>query len=286
MLRPTLERLVVEISRTFSYFSKTFKTPNIDELYLTGGSSRMRNIDKFLLFNLEGVHKVEPLNILKAVKGWSDMGIFKQELVVEQAAPHLAVAFGLCLATGGKVNLLPAKEKLEQKAAVIATVLRITFPIILLISLVFYAFTYTNALKYKVLINNLDFEIGRLQLPASQVRKYQDIKSKLDQRKELLEKAKGKQPLWWGLFKELSNISPREVILQKIITDSAREPKQLRLIGKIYAKYTFVDMALSEYLAILEESPFFDQVELVFSKTDMYSPMPAADFEIVCQLNY
>ena len=286
MLRPTLERLVMEISRTFNYYSKTFKAPNIDELYLTGGSSRMKNIDKFLLFNLEGVHRVETLNILKAVKGWADMGIFKQELVVEQAAPHLAVAFGLCLSQGGRVNLLPVKEKLEQKALLLSTALKVTFPIILLISLIFYAVSYTNALKYKILINNLDFEISRLQLSASQVRQYQEIKTKLDQRKGLLEKAKGKQPFWWGLFKELSNISPREVILQRIITDSTKEPKEIHLFGKIYAKYTFVDMALSQYLMVLDESPFLNRVELISSKTDMYSPIPAADFEIVCQLNY
>jgi type IV pilus assembly protein PilM len=286
MLRPVLERLVMEVSRTFNYYSKTFKTPNIDELYLTGGSSRMRNIDKFLLFNLEGVQKVEPLNILKAVKGWADMGIFKQELVVEQAAPHLAVAFGLCLSQGGRVNLLPAKEKLEQKAVLLSTVLRVTFPIILLISLVFYAVNYANALKYKIFINNLDFEISRLESSVSQVREYVEMKTKLEQRKELLEKAKGKQPFWWGIIKELSNISPREVILQRIITDLTKEPKEIHLLGKIYAKYTFVDMALSQYLMILDDSPFFNRVELVSSKTDMYSPIPAADFEIVCQLNY
>jgi len=286
MLRPTLEKLVMEISRTFSYYSKTFKAPNIDELYLTGGTSRMKNINKFLLFNLEGVQKVKPLNILKAVKGWTDMGVLRQELIVEEAAPYLAVALGLCLATGGKVNLLPLKEKLEQKALLLSTALKVTFPIILLISLIFYAVSYTNALKYKLLINNLDSEINRLESSASLVREYQEMKTKLEQRKELLEKAKGKQPFWWGIFKELSNISPREVILQKIITDSTKAPKEIHLLGKIYAKYTFVDMALSQYLMVLGESPFFKRVELISSKTDMYSPIPAADFEIVCQLNY
>jgi type IV pilus assembly protein PilM len=286
MLRPTLERMVMEIARTLNYYSKTFKTPIIDELYLTGGSSRLRNIDKFLLFNLEGVQKVQRLNILKAVKGWADRGIFKQELVMEQAAPHLAVAFGLCLGTGGRVNLLPMKEKLEQKAMLLSTALRITFPIILLISLIFYAVSYGNALKYKVLIINLDSEIKRLETSATQVKQYREIKSRLDQRKDLLDKAKGKQPFWAGVFKELSNITPREVILQKVNTITTKEPKEIHLFGKIFAKYTIVDLALSQYLMVLDESPFFSKVELLNSKTDMYSPIPAAEFEIVCQLNY
>jgi type IV pilus assembly protein PilM len=286
MLRPALERLVMEISRTLVYYTKTFKSENIDTLYLSGGSSRLRNIDKFLLFNLEGVQKVERLNILKAVKGWSDKQILRQEMVMEQAAPHLAVAFGLCLEAGGRVSLLPMKEKLEQKAAAVSMVVRLTFPVILLLSLVFYALNYITALKYKVFINNLDYEMSRIQPATAQIKEYLQIKSKWEEKKGLLEKAKGKQPLWWGIFKELSNITPNEVVLQKITTVTAKEPKEIHLFGKIFAKYTILDLALSQYLMVLDESPFFGHAELVSSKNDMYSPIPAAEFEIVCQLKY
>lgn len=37
MLRPTLERLILEINRTISYYVKTFRGAGIDELYITGG---------------------------------------------------------------------------------------------------------------------------------------------------------------------------------------------------------------------------------------------------------
>jgi hypothetical protein len=287
MLRPTLERLVIEVTRTFSYYTKTFKTPGnlIDELYISGGCSRLRNIDKFFLYNLPGLKKVENLNTLKSVKGWADTGVFKQELVVEQAAPHLAVAFGLCLGGGGKVNLLPLKEKIEQKTIFFSTLLRAAFPLILALILSFYAITYGNALNYKVIINRINADIARLEPTAKSVKEYKEIKSKLEERKDLLQKVKGKQPLWWGLFKEISNITSKDVILQKISVDSG-EPKKLRMMGKIFAKYTIVDLALSQYIMSLDDSPYFSSVQLVSSKTDMYSPIPAANFEIVCQLSY
>ncbi len=286
-LRPTLERLVMEINRTISYYIKTFKSENlIEELYLTGGSSRLRNIDKFLLYNVEGIQKVEPLNILRTVRSWADTGILKQELMMEQAMPHLAVAFGLCLGLGGKINLLPAKEKLEQKAMFLSTALRIGFPLILLLSLVFYGLNYGNALKYKILINNLDTEISRLEFSAAQVREYLDMKGKLEERKQLMSMAKGKQPFWWGLFKELSNITPPQVILQKITAVQGKNLQELHLSGKIFAKYSLVDLELSQYVLVLSDSPYFSHVEVASSKNDMYSSVPAADFEIVCQLNY
>ena len=286
MLRPTLERLVMEISRTVNYYTKTFKSENIQELYITGGSSRLKNIDKFLLFNLEGMQKVEALKILKAVKGWADIGVFKQELVMEQAAPHLAVAFGLCLEAGGRINLLPMKEKLEQKAVIVNTVIRFVFPAIFLLSIFFYALSFANGQRYKVLIENQNYLVKNLEYNVAQVRKYLDMKAKLDQRKDMLDKVKGKQPYWWGVFKEISNITPKDVILQKISAVSDKQPKEIQLFGKIYAKYTIVDMALSQYVITLEESPFFENVKTVSTRNDMYSPIPAADFEIVCQLTY
>ena len=277
----------MEINRTTSYYIKSFKSEiPIDEIYLTGGSSRLRNIDKFLLYNLEGVKKIEPLNILKTVKSWADTGVLKQEVMMEQAMPHLAVVFGLCLGSGGKVNLLPAKEKLEQKAVFLSTALRIGLPLILLLSLVFYGLNYGNALKYKILISNVNSEISRLELSAAQVREYSLMQGKLEQRKQFLSMAKGKQPYWWGLFKELSQITPPGVIIQKIATVPGKTPQELHLTGKIFAKYSMVDLELSQYVLVLSDSPYFSHVELLSSKNDMYSPIPAADFEIVCQLNY
>lgn len=286
MLRPNLERLIMEVNRTLNYYIKTFRTENIEELYLTGGCSRLRNIDKFFLFNLSGIKRVDNLNTLKAVKGWADVGIFRQELVMEQAAPHLACAFGLCLGSGGKVNLLPVKEKIEQKAIFLTALLRISFPLILGLSLSFYGVSYTNALKYKILSNKMETDIKRLEPIASRVREYVEIKTKLEQRRELLEKTVGRQPLWWGVLKELSNITPQEVIMHRITVVQKNGIKEIRLIGKIFAKYTIVDLALSQYLMTLSDSPFFMGVELISSKTDMYSPIPAANFEIACQLSY
>ena len=59
MLRPNLERLLMELNRTFSYYASNFKSPltNIEGLYLTGGSSRLKNLKEFLQHNLKEVKK-------------------------------------------------------------------------------------------------------------------------------------------------------------------------------------------------------------------------------------
>ena len=228
----------MEINRTFTYYVSTFKTNPTEELYLTGGNSRLKNLPQFLVHNLQGLKKVEPLNVLKAAKTWKDNAVFKQELVMEQAAPHLACAFGLCLGSGGKINLLPAKEKLEQKAAFLSIILKISFPLILSLNLLYYAVCFIGARNYNKFITATAREVKKLAPAATKAREYLEIKTKLDQRKKLLEQASGSQPLWYGVFKELSTITPKEVILSKITVVENKEPKELRLAGKIFSKYT------------------------------------------------
>ncbi|MFH0790605.1 MAG: pilus assembly protein PilM [Candidatus Omnitrophota bacterium] len=290
LLRPVSERLIMEINRTFSYYAKAFKTESnsetdVAELFLTGGTSRLKNLDKFLLQNLPGIKKVECLNILKVVRSWLNVGGVRQELMMGEAVPHLAVAFGLCLGNGGRVNLLPMKEKIEQKAVFLTTVVKILFPIILILSLVYYGSIYIGARKYKTSIDTLKEEVNRLEPVANQIKEYLAIKAKIEEKKALLQRSKTKQPLWWGMLKELSNIIPKDVIIEKITTIEGGEPQKIRLLGKIFPRYTIVDLALSQFVMILDESPYFT-VETISSNTDMYSPIPAANFEIICQLKY
>ncbi|MBU1871175.1 MAG: pilus assembly protein PilM [Candidatus Omnitrophica bacterium] len=286
MLRPTLERMITELMRTINYYTKTFHVPAVAGIYLTGGSCRLKNIEKFLLSNLEGANRMERLNTLKAVKGWADTGVLKQELVMEQAAPHLSAAFGICIAGGGRVNLLPVKEKIEQKANFMMVLVKVASPVILFLGILFYTFTYVNSFRYKNLIEGTEFNISKLEPIVARVKEYLALKNKIDQRKDLLEKAVGRQPLWWGMLKELSNITPGEVILSRIITSENKDPLEIRLLGEILAKYTTVDLALSQYLMALDESLFFVRVQLVSTQKDMYSAIPRANFEIVCQLSY
>ena len=286
MLRPHLERLVLEVSRTCTYYAKTFKSAPVDELYLTGGSSRLRNLDRFLQKNLEGFRKIEPLQVLKIVKGWADSSILKQELVMEQAAPHLAVAFGLCLGSGGRVNLLPEKEKVELKAALVSTVVAIALPLVVLVTAFFCASSYTAAQRYQAVILKLQKEVSTMDRPVQQVKEYLGMKARLEQSKELLAQARGKQPLWWGIFKEISAVTPDTVTLSRIDAGPSDQMKEIHLYGRIASSYAVLDLALSQYVASLEDSVFFKDVRLLVQEKDMYSAVPAADFEIVCKLEY
>ncbi|MCP4652172.1 MAG: pilus assembly protein PilM [Candidatus Omnitrophica bacterium] len=285
-LRPVLERLVTEISRTTTFYFRTYKIDSLDALYLTGGASRIKNIDKFLLANLGNlsIKTVERLDSLKAIRGWRDVGVFRQELVMEEAAPHLAVAFGLCIDNGGAINLVPPREKIEQKALFVMFLVRLTFPIVLISALGFYSFSYARGLIYKTIETRAQSQIGQYSPIVKDVNDYLEIKRKLEEREALLAKAIGKQPLWGGVLKELSNITPQEVVLHRFEVVAGKLPRQLTIIGEVVSEYTNLDLAISQYTLNMSESPYFSDVKLVSSERDIYSPVPKALFEIMCDL--
>jgi hypothetical protein len=43
---------------------------------------------------------------------------------------------------------------------------------------------------------------------------------------------------------------------------------------------------LSQYVQALEESPYFSEVKTLSSEKDPNAPVPSADFEIRCTLEY
>ncbi|MCM8823822.1 MAG: pilus assembly protein PilM [Candidatus Omnitrophica bacterium] len=287
-LRPLMERFYTELSRTINYYYRTFHTEKIECLYITGGGSRLKNIDKFLQSNLKnlGIVNIQLLNPLKIVKGWQDSAVFRHELVMEEASPHLSASIGLCINRGGRVNLLPPKEKLEQKVVFLATLTRVVFLLLLAIILSFYSFSFWKCLLYKKIITNTETEIAKLEPMVRKINEYLSMKRVLTERKALLEDAIGRQPLWWGILKELSNITPQGISLKRLEIKIQGGKKELHLIGEVFAEYTTIDLAISQYFVGLEESPFFTNVRPVSTERDIYSAVPKANFEIVCELVY
>lgn len=286
MVRPVIERLVMETARTFNYYSKTFKTGVIDQLYLTGGSSRLKNINKILQANVEGLKKVEQLSILSIIKGWSDKGVLRQEMMMEQAAPHLAAAFGMCLGSGSRINMLPVRERIEQKVGLFTAMVQVFFSLACLLTALLYASNYANGVKYKALSAKLEDQLKQLEASSAHVKKYIELKTDLERKQKLLEMAAGRQPMWWGIMKELSVITPADVILRMINVPLNTEPKEMRIFGRISSKNTIVDMALSQYVQALEDSPFFTNARIISSQKDQLASVPSADFVIVCVLEY
>jgi type IV pilus assembly protein PilM len=111
MMAPTLRRLQNEILRSFDYYKEEFREEKIDNIYLTGGSSTLTNLDEFLS-NALGI-KVGILNPIQNMKIDPASGINNEKL--KEESPRLAAAVGLVFEKGGKINFAKKKEKAKGK---------------------------------------------------------------------------------------------------------------------------------------------------------------------------
>lgn len=285
-VRTVLERFLTEVSRTVSFYFRTYKVRKLDTLYLTGGASRIKNIDRFLMANVSSatVRSVELLQPLKAVSGWKNVGVMRQEMMLEEAAPHLGVAVGLCLDKGGKFNFLPLKERLEQKAMFVMFVTKLIAPVMALLLIAFYAYCGGRAKFYDIVSRQTQKSIEEYQPTLDKIQEYFDYNKKLQEGEVLLKQAVGKQPLLWGVMKELSNITPGEVTLHRLSIAAGEFPRKMVLVGEVMSEFTNLNLALSQYTINLEDSPYFSNVKLISQDRDQYSSTPKSAFELSCEL--
>jgi hypothetical protein len=285
MLRPVLERLLTEIQRSFNYYRQTFKVQKVERLLISGGTSRLKSLPEFLMANLVGV-RVELFDPLGTIQGWTDPRVAEQELL-EDMAPQLVVAFGLALdRQPTRFNLLPAEVKIQQQMAIAKLALKVAVPVIVLILLGFYGTLGAQTVRYQKLFRNAKLQLAMMEPTIQKIRVYDTMLQSLNERRTLLEKAVGRQPLWAGVLKELSLITPEGIVLTQVALLPDAQPRQIRVKGEIFPTYTTVEVGFSQYQILLEESPFFDHVKPVSMRRDPYSATPKADFEVTCQLVY
>ncbi|MBU0759940.1 MAG: type IV pilus assembly protein PilM [Candidatus Omnitrophica bacterium] len=285
IMKPTLERLTSDILRSINYYRQYFKIPKIDRLLLSGGGSRLKNIEEFLSTNLKDI-KVDRLNPLATVAVWTDKGVSNQELL-EELAPHLSVGFGLAFGKkGAKVDLLPFETRLQQKVETVKFILKTTVPVVTAVIFLLYVAFSAQSSHYRRLITQAKASLESFESTRQSINEYDALKERMEQRKNLLEKAVGRQPLWRGVLKELGRVGPEGITLHRLAVVKGQSPIKLRLNGEIVPSYTSIDLVLSQYLMALDESPFFENVELVSQVRDAYSSTPKARFEIMLKLVY
>lgn len=104
-VRPILERLTSEISRSVDYYREKFRADQIDRVLLSGGGACIKNIELVISDALG--NKVEILNplALAGVRKTKDAGW------LETNSPRLTVALGLALDRLTGLNLLPKSLK-------------------------------------------------------------------------------------------------------------------------------------------------------------------------------
>jgi cell division ATPase FtsA len=110
-LRPTLRRFSNEIQRSFDYYKEQFLEEKISKIYLSGGSSKLKNLDAFICESF--AVPVEVLNPFQRI-GLST-ALKHKEAELAEIAPRLTLALGLAIGRAQSLNLIKEEKKKKPK---------------------------------------------------------------------------------------------------------------------------------------------------------------------------
>ncbi len=114
MMSTTLRRLQNELQRSFDYYKEEFREEKIDNIFLTGGSAGLKNLDEFLSaalgLKVENVDPLEKVKIDKAAK--------IDEAKLKADSIRLPLALGLAIERGSLLNFKKAKQGAGEKFSI------------------------------------------------------------------------------------------------------------------------------------------------------------------------
>lgn len=254
LITPVLTDLLTEVSRSIGYYKSQFDSAPFSGIVLTGGTSKLKNIDSFFEKNLK--LKTFPCDFFKRIK--PKTSLLKGNL--SQYQHRMGVALGLALRAATKpaisINLIPPQllkiKALQKKRKYIFAcgVLAIASMLIL---------------NSQLIQKNKKIE-GQLEEVNAIVSNYQDFQRKaervklemepVEKRVEFFKELAQEKSFWLDMFSEIASILGKDTWLTDITFENS---KTILIDGKTSGSFLTVTKLKED----LEKNDFFKDVETI-----------------------
>ncbi len=243
MLRPILERLIVEIKRSISYYNSQFQGDEVDRILVVGKASKIPNLDRYLSKELSlDVEKVPILDQLK------NSNVEDFDALLESYAD-----LGLAFNYRESINLLPYEFRSESIERFERLSLRwIVFIAVLLLS-VSYFFSWVGVESYQKRLNNAKLHLEVLN-------EVKQKKSTVDTLINFLTQMRTSEPPVAALLNNLSNITTEELFLDRFLLK--RESKSGEMSGTVKSSKENPDVILTNLIRDMESSSYFTDANI------------------------
>ncbi|MBI4323228.1 MAG: type IV pilus assembly protein PilM [Candidatus Omnitrophica bacterium] len=282
LMRVVLEKLLTEATRLFDFYKVQMGESGIERLLVAGGGASLKHLQSFLGEGLGlPVELVNPLKFLTWASSTTAEASFLDE------GPRLTAAIGAALMHGQSPNLVPAELKVRRRQA--AARRRLKTMAVAAGSVAIGVYGVLQALAFG---SGAAFQ--RVQRDWQTVEPAYHHYLQMAQETQRLEGAMAmvrgfteRQPLWDGIFKELTQLAPSSVTLTSLMASasspSASAVMQLTLQGTLATGGAATEGDLARFLDALEASVFFRDVHLRSSRVQVGAGQ-ATTFDIECQL--
>ncbi|PIS28111.1 hypothetical protein COT42_09010 [Candidatus Saganbacteria bacterium CG08_land_8_20_14_0_20_45_16] len=283
MVRPTLERIVEEIQRTFEYYKGQSGEAAINKIIFTGGAAQTKNLATFLSESL-GV-SVEVPAVLSGIKLAPTI---KDKTELEAAAHRLSAALGAALLGPTKINLLP-KEVKEQYQLLAQRILSLQYVLSLVVILLglWYFGIWLEASKLGQESARLKGELQKCKPRIEQMQVLEKLNAEQKARQGEFLKYRDKEALVLQAFAELSRLTPTSMFISDLSLDAVSGEAveyEVKILGTVFDKKLAAENILSQYSIDLATSRYFYEVKMVQAiKNDSYV-QDAYDYEIAAKV--
>lgn len=273
MMRPFVEKILREVDRSVNHFKRQFNA-KVDRIYLYGGAVKLKRLDGILRdrFKVEVV-SFNPFNKIAIQLPEKQREVFKNH------RSDFVVGAGLALGEKRRFNILPAHAKLLGKLSTVHTGIAVGL-LLLFITLVLSYLTVDVRIKdYRELLQKNKAYFARFEDKLAKMDELRNWEEKVERKERIISRI-GRQPVWYGVLKELSNVMPEGVVLESVsLISPLDEEMGLNMKGIL----TSEESAFSEFLVNLNNSPFFKDVVLISRRVVEEEKI---GFELKCNLIY
>ena len=281
-IRPVLEKLETEISRSFDYYAFQFQGETITRLLLAGGGAQLKGIESFFAERFDvKVGFLDPLAPLI----FEDSQAFSE--VDAATRPVFTVAVGLSLPLTERFNLLPLDLQPHRKRwSVRAPVAYATLGLLFLFPLgqyVWQSHRQVASLQSAVNIKKTSFE--QYKYVFQQYERVKAENSQLEARLAQLPKLDMKVPPLAAALRLISQKIPENMSLTNMNFEKREEGGlAVKLLGLIYGEKEDAFPMLTNFMEELGKAKIFSEVELESAGDQKVHEPAALAFEIGCNL--
>ncbi len=246
LIRPELEELCLEITRSLDYYTQGHEHLEA-QIYLTGGGSHLKGLDKFIEQNVGvPVHSIQ-LN--------QDLVVSDQLKNADLNSYYRLISIVLDRKDRESVSMLKSLNKSAEHMAHSVSYLQaaVTALVILIILSGGMIWRYLDVSQKTA---DLRRQTSNLKFGFSEAQKINSVELQINQGAILASAILEKEPYWEEVFRELSYMFPDHVILTQFIYEGG----SYRLTGKILAGDR--ETSISKLLTAME-GPIFKKVSLV-----------------------
>jgi type IV pilus assembly protein PilM len=257
MVRPALEKMLSELSRTFEYYKGQTGEGAINKIILTGGSSLTPNLKAFLSEGL-GIPIVTPEPFPKL-------------------NPRLSASLGAALTGAQQINLLPEEVRYRWRT-IRRKVLKPQYLIAgfsLCLALI-YLFFWLEAFSLQNELAFLDRRLDDYRPRIARLDAIEKASQEEEHRKTTIKAFEQNRSRMPAVFEAISRLIPDSVILNNMSLTAA----DLHLWGTSFKKTEAAETTLSRFVLGLSNSDLFEGVKLVQATKNADYGTEAFNFEI------